>query len=54
MLFTIGIECACQGLYDRMYASLYQDETSGATTAKKLWEDGRISKIAYIDRDGRD
>ena len=45
ILFTIGMECVCQGLYDRIYAPIYQDETAGATTAKNLWEGGR-SEIA--------
>ena len=54
ILFTIGVECTCQGLYDRIYAPIYQDETAGATTAKKLWEDGRRSEIAYIDNEGRE
>jgi hypothetical protein len=53
-LFTIniGVECTCQGLYDKIYAPIYQDESAGATTAKKLWEDGRRSEIAYIDKEG--
>ena len=54
ILFTIGVECTCQGLYDRIYAPLYQDETAGATTTKTLWEQGRRSSIAYIDKDGRE
>ena len=51
ILFTIGVECTCQGLHDRIYAPLYQDETAGATTGKRLWEDGR-SEIAYVDNKG--
>ena len=54
LLLTIGVECTRQSLYDRIYAPIYQDKTAGATTAKKLWEDGRRSKIAYIDKDGRE
>ena len=33
----------CKGIYDRKYAELYNDKTTGATTAKKLWLDLQAS-----------
>lgn len=54
ILFTIGVECTCQGLYNRIYAPIYQVATAGATTAKRLWEDGRRNQITYIDKEGRE
>ena len=32
---------ACAGVYDRKYKQLYDDENSGCSTAKKLWESYR-------------
>ena len=36
-----GDAVPCQGLWDRCYSPLYNDTTTGTTTAKKLWEDYR-------------
>ena len=48
------VEVECQGLYDRKYAaqSLHCEGNTGATSTKKLWDDGRNSQCWYEENTG--